>query len=241
MKDYLKFFFAISVFYLIICSCDSGSKKTENNSPRKTETTEEMTQTESSNQVKVTEGKYPEASDKIITDSVLYDLSSEELKIMRNEIFARHGFIFKPGSVNDYFNKQSWYTPKLSNVETLLTNIEKDNIKKIKNWESDLLEASEDEGDEPVESTQSNSGIYGTYRWFNPVLEKYDGEFTLNSDKTCSSYSRMTGYKEGVFTTSSNGIVNIYWDNGFSFSVKIIKNGSFYILKTGSTEYEKTN
>lgn len=241
MKDYLKCFFAISVFYLIICSCDSGGNKNENNSPRTTEKAKEMTQTESSNQKKITEGKYPEASDRVLTDNDLKDLAAEDLKLMRNEIFARHGYMFKPGSVNDYFNKQSWYTSRLSDVGALLTNIEKDNIKKIKNYEFDLLIDCEDEGDEQTEFTQSNSGIYGTYRWYNLVLGKYDGEFTLNADKTCSSYSRMTGYKEGVFSTSNNGIVNIYWDNGFSFSVKIIKRGSSYILKTGSTEYEKSN
>lgn len=44
-----------------------------------------------------------------ITPAELQPLSSENLKHLRNEIFARHGYQFDPGSLKDYFEKQPWY------------------------------------------------------------------------------------------------------------------------------------
>jgi hypothetical protein len=80
-------------------------------------------------------GKYPVASSRILTyDDVQY-LSKDELSIMRNEIFARHGFIFKTQKMIDYFNKQKWYRPMHNDVYGKLTPIEKKNIEFIKSFE----------------------------------------------------------------------------------------------------------
>ena len=35
-----------------------------------------------------------------------------ELEIMRNEIYARHGWVFNRRDLQDYFGRQSWYQPK---------------------------------------------------------------------------------------------------------------------------------
>jgi hypothetical protein len=57
-----------------------------------------------------------------------------DLRIMRNEIFARYGYIFET-DVKEYFNKQWWYIPKSRNVDSQLTEIEKQNIDFIKRHE----------------------------------------------------------------------------------------------------------
>jgi hypothetical protein len=41
----------------------------------------------------------------------VHTLSPERLKYLRNEIFARHGYQFPPGNLNDHFQKQPWYRP----------------------------------------------------------------------------------------------------------------------------------
>lgn len=80
-------------------------------------------------------GKYPTASSRILTyDDVAY-LNKDELNIMRNEIFARHGFIFKTEKMIEYFIKQSWYRPMYSDVNASLTTIEQKNIQFIKSFE----------------------------------------------------------------------------------------------------------
>jgi len=85
-------------------------------------------------------GKYPYASTRYLTSDDLNNLSSFELKIMRNEIYARHGFIFQTKAMQQYFQNQSWYRniSKLNNndeVYDYLTRIEKANINLIKSYE----------------------------------------------------------------------------------------------------------
>ncbi|MEK6782182.1 MAG: YARHG domain-containing protein [Bacteroidota bacterium] len=58
-------------------------------------------------------------------------VSMEELDIMRNEIFAEYGFIFKSSKWKTYFESQPWYKPQYSNVDQFLTETDKANIKFI--------------------------------------------------------------------------------------------------------------
>lgn len=67
----------------------------------------------------------------------LSELSLEELKIERNEIFARHGRIFKTKWLQDYFNKQTWYQPNPDYSDDMLTDNEKELIKIIKTIENE--------------------------------------------------------------------------------------------------------
>lgn len=65
----------------------------------------------------------------------LENKSSYELRIMRNYIFARHGYIFKSDDLRLYFSQYDWYTPTSRNVTQELSNIERDNIKLIEAYE----------------------------------------------------------------------------------------------------------
>ncbi|WP_410958731.1 YARHG domain-containing protein, partial [Salmonella sp. SAL01998] len=59
--------------------------------------------------------------------------SIADLKIMLNEIYARHGYIFRPGGEMDrYFRQQPWYRPRYANVDYLITETEHRNIKLLK-------------------------------------------------------------------------------------------------------------
>lgn len=80
-------------------------------------------------------GIYPQASKRYLTNSDVSGLSQWDLKIMRNEIFARHGYIFQTDEMKNYFSEKSWYAPKYSDVNNMLTKIEKENIALIKKFE----------------------------------------------------------------------------------------------------------
>lgn len=73
-------------------------------------------------------------------DSDVSDLSKPQLRLARNEIFARHGYEFKDQDLQDYFDKKSWYTPVTDDEEEIykdeLSQIEKDNIDLIKQYEN---------------------------------------------------------------------------------------------------------
>lgn len=79
-------------------------------------------------------GLYPYTSQRLLTDTEVSNLSQSDLRIMRNEIYARHGFIFQSKEMANYFSSQSWYTPKYYNVTDRLSAIEKNNIAMIKSY-----------------------------------------------------------------------------------------------------------
>lgn len=81
-------------------------------------------------------GKYSEASEKLFTKAELSKYNNSKLRLIRNEIFARHGYIFKAKDLSDYFNKQEWYRPKFKDVMSKLTSIEKKNIALIETFEN---------------------------------------------------------------------------------------------------------
>jgi hypothetical protein len=80
-------------------------------------------------------GLYPQTSMRYLTYSDISHLNSYELKIMRNEIFARHGYIFQTRDMSDYFNAQNWYRPLFNDVSSKLSEIERTNVKFIKQYE----------------------------------------------------------------------------------------------------------
>jgi len=53
------------------------------------------------------------------------------LRIMKNEIFARYGYIFKSEDLKSYFSAKGWYEPRYENVDKYLSKIELHNIEVI--------------------------------------------------------------------------------------------------------------
>ncbi len=84
-------------------------------------------------------GRFPEASLRLLTDDEVAGKSEADLKLMRNEIYARHGMIFPPGDMHDYFATQRWYLPTTTSVTSQLTEIERSNILLIKVAEQGAL------------------------------------------------------------------------------------------------------
>jgi YARHG domain len=57
------------------------------------------------------------------------------LKVLRNEIYARHGKIFKSENLQRVFRNQSWYKPDPNFSESMLNEYEKANVDFILNYE----------------------------------------------------------------------------------------------------------
>ncbi len=53
----------------------------------------------------------PECTTRYYTVEELRNISPDELRIAKNEIYARHGRMFKDQALNDYFRSKSWYRP----------------------------------------------------------------------------------------------------------------------------------
>ena len=81
-------------------------------------------------------GIYGKASYRNLDPNELKKMSKNELAIMRNEIYARYGYIFiKNGKMDQYFTKQDWYTAEHKDVDRFLNEIELSNIQLIKGLE----------------------------------------------------------------------------------------------------------
>jgi hypothetical protein len=83
-------------------------------------------------------GKYKEASTRYLTSADLEKKSAWELRVMRNEIFARYYYIFKTTPMRNYFIQQPWYIPLYNDVSSKLTDIELANIKLIQKYEKKI-------------------------------------------------------------------------------------------------------
>ena len=80
---------------------------------------------------KKTPGRHPFTSLKVLTRGELIVYTNNELDIMRNEIFARHGQKFKTARYQDYFKTQAWYNAQIDDATSKLTEIEKLNLQQV--------------------------------------------------------------------------------------------------------------
>lgn len=53
----------------------------------------------------------------LLTTSFLNTKSKGEIDLIRNEIYARHGYIFKKEKYRNYFSQKAWYHPTESSME----------------------------------------------------------------------------------------------------------------------------
>ena len=87
-----------------------------------------------------TDGSYvlPDSSSRYLSESEVSGLSKDQLMYARNEIFARHGYIFQDAGLRQYFEGKSWYSPAVSPAQftsSMLSAVEQANIKLIQKYE----------------------------------------------------------------------------------------------------------
>ena len=80
-------------------------------------------------------GNWPEASKRLLKTEDVENLPPGELALMRNEIFARHGYCFSRKEMRQKFENEDWYIPNTVDIKGFLTEIEKKNIALIKRYE----------------------------------------------------------------------------------------------------------
>jgi hypothetical protein len=71
-------------------------------------------------------------STELITDDTLGALFAEDLRVLRNEVYARHGRVFKDPKLQEYFLTQAWYKADPTFTDDKLNEIEVQNLAKIR-------------------------------------------------------------------------------------------------------------
>lgn len=88
---------------------------------------------------------------RLLSPAYLGRFSKDELRMMRNEILARHGWVFQSKDLKDHFASQSWYQPLGNNYSVKISLVEKTNIELIKHEET-LGEKDRVHAENPVEA-----------------------------------------------------------------------------------------
>lgn len=76
----------------------------------------------------------PHSAYSYLSYSDIAGFSKSDLRIARNEIFARYGYVFQSADLQNYFYSQHWYTPN-PNYNGHLSEVEQYNVEFIKSYE----------------------------------------------------------------------------------------------------------
>lgn len=126
-----------------ICGWDDGSS-TQNNTQTSSNSTNNVIVHHYYYDGNYYEGSWneyviPDSDSRVISESELYGLSKGELRIARNEIYARHGRLFNDNELQSYFNTCSWYYGYISPdsfSDSMLNSVETKNKDTIVNYET---------------------------------------------------------------------------------------------------------
>jgi hypothetical protein len=80
------------------------------------------------------------ASKDLLDKDFVSNLTKADIFILRNSIFARHGFAFRDKQLRIYFESFDWYMPVFGDVKDDLTEIEKQNIDLLLRYEQNAAE-----------------------------------------------------------------------------------------------------
>ena len=82
--------------------------------------------------VKLIESEEAKLRNKLTTEPITSDMVDglfvEDLRVLRNEIYARHGRVFKDPNLQKYFSAQAWYQPNPEFKDENLSKTESDNL-----------------------------------------------------------------------------------------------------------------
>lgn len=70
-----------------------------------------------------------------LTKADIENMHKGDLEVIRNSIYARHGYTFKNRKMRYVFNYVDWYVPMFTDIRSDLTDLEKKNIELLKRYE----------------------------------------------------------------------------------------------------------
>ena len=89
----------------------------------------------------VSPGDMEHFENRLVTEEMLHGLSLHELRLLRNEIYARRGRQFKTEWLSQYFYSQPWYDPRDDSAEPVLSDTERKNVDTIVAYERKLKDS----------------------------------------------------------------------------------------------------
>ena len=175
----------------------------------------------------------PDSNTRELTEAELWEWDRESLGYIFNEIFARHGYVFKAGGQYDmWFRSMPWYTPNANpdnqtQVYPYLTNLEWNNYQTIKKVAADMDALGE----------KKHTPGKKCYADYAPPLSGISlsgfSFLSLKADQTLPVYSApsMDAWRgtNGKAAVSTNGAVYAAgWESGWLLVFYETNNGSIH-------------
>lgn len=151
----------------------------------------------------------PDSSSRYISANEISGMSSAQLRLARNEIYARHGRLFDDNALQEYFNECSWYEGYINPAnfkESVFNEYEKANIQTLKQQEN---------GGQSQSSTGSERNEPESC---NAVLNEF---YFPYSDCMYLSAADLRGYSKGELRYARN---EIYARHGRMFKDEKLQN-----------------
>lgn len=85
---------------------------------------------------------FPDSNKKYLSEDEIRSIDTEKMALGRNEIFARHGYIFTDETYKEYFESKPWYKGSIPadqfNADQEFNDFEKKNVELIKQIEDEI-------------------------------------------------------------------------------------------------------
>ena len=119
---------------------------------------------------------FPDSDKKYLSEDEIRTKTVDEMLIGRNEIFARHGYIFTDENLKNHFESTSWYEGTIPaeqfNSDQVFNDFEKKNVELIKQVEDEINGVSEEDNQQEIFigmngsyqcGSDENSGVIDVY------------------------------------------------------------------------------
>lgn len=196
----------------------SATSKNQNSAVNKQENSSEINNGGSDGYVLINSHKEKLSEDDVKNLDLCY------LMIARNEIYARHGYVFKDTQLQKYFESKDWYSKDKSFNGSIKNSIEQHNIQLIREAENNKNKALSNTGkkltsEEALKSLLQNTNLKlkdgldpnkgKTYKYFGESFYKYPARYFSGQDD-----------KVEYLVSRSTGKVYIYTENGDFYAYK---------------------
>ncbi len=177
---------------------------------------------------------FPDSDTKYLSEDEVRSVEVDKLALGRNEIFARHGYIFKDETFRQYFESCSWYEGTVPsdqfNADSVLNNFEKKNVELIKSIENEVGGTSVDKF----------IGLSGVYICTTPLWDGFTGKIELGQPQNGAmsfslgvleqSYSVLSGtaviIDSNTAQIQADGVrITLSWSN--SENMYVVNEGSY--------------
>lgn len=192
---------------------------------------------------------FPDSANKYLSEDEIRKVDVDKMNIGRNEIYARHGYIFTDEEMKQYFENQQWYRERVTAdqfKEDVFNSFEKKNIELIKKVEDEVNGTSDStNGQETNNSDDTNFiGMEGTYQCgsddesglIDVWKEGNDIYFAMGTQENPGILGGVGGGMKG--TIKDNRTVTIDYGEGLIFTLVWDDAGSFTITRSTSSGWD---